>query len=72
MHIQSHYIYYLGNIKKWTAANHSGSITYKNKKNPKKTELCIQKQSYTPLLINNLLGSSEENVINRTNSAGLQ
>ena len=37
-----------------------------------KLELCIQKQSYTPLPFNNLLGPSEENTINRTNSAGLQ
>ena len=37
-----------------------------------KPELCIQKQTYTPLLFNNLLGPSEENIINRTNSAGLQ
>ena len=29
----------------------------------KKTELCIQKQSYTPLLFNNLLGPSEENIV---------
>ena len=37
-----------------------------------KPELCIIKQSYTPLLFNNLLGPSEENIINRTNTAGLQ
>ena len=32
----------------------------------------IQKQFYTPLLFNNFLGPSEENIITRTNSAGLQ
>ena len=37
-----------------------------------KPALCIQKQSSTPLLFNNLLRPSEENIINRTNSAGLQ
>ena len=67
MRTQSHYVYHLGDISKWTAAIHSGSITYKKYK----TELFIQKQSYTPLLFNNLLGPSEENIINRANSAGL-
>ena len=37
-----------------------------------KPELYIQKQSYAPLLFNNLLGTSKESVINRTNSAGSQ
>ena len=32
----------------------------------------MQKPSYTPLLFTNLLGPSEENIINYTNSAGLQ
>ena len=31
-----------------------------------------KKQSYTLLLFNNLLGPSEENIINHTNSTGLQ
>ena len=34
-----------------------------------KPELCIQNQSFTPLLFNNLLRRSEENIINRNNSA---
>ena len=37
-----------------------------------KPELCILKQSYTPFLFNNLLRPSKENIINGTNSAGLQ
>ena len=67
MRIQSHYVYLA------TSTNElQQSILEALLIKQYKPELCIQKQSYIPLLFNNLLGPSDENIINRTNSAGLE